>query len=120
MGRLGEKEQIFCRDFGPYHKKLQRAAEVHFEAGYVPMTKSLMNSATLRAIGEPLSGKNVNDISMANVLTQLFEVTEQFNMETRPELLLLQKTGSYRGCCKGSGSQAKYGILEPIVKMDGR
>ena len=29
---------------------------------------------------------------MARLLTQLFEVTEQFDMQTQPQLLLLQKT----------------------------
>tara|TARA_Y100000590_G_scaffold452259_1_gene595066 strand:+ start:48940 stop:50445 length:1506 start_codon:yes stop_codon:yes gene_type:complete len=95
MGRLGEKEQNFLAEilWGLITKNYKRTAEVHFEAGYVPNDQKLDEfSQALRAIGEPLSGKNANDISMANVLTQLFEVTEQFNMETRPELLLLQKT----------------------------
>tara|TARA_E500000075_G_C6998407_1_gene329842 strand:- start:14134 stop:15093 length:960 start_codon:yes stop_codon:yes gene_type:complete len=95
MGRLGEKEQVFLAEilWGLITKNYKRTAEVHFEAGYIPKDQKLDEfSQALRAIGEPLSGKNANDISMANVLTQLFEVTEQFHMETRPELLLLQKT----------------------------
>ena len=46
----------------------------------------------LRAIGEPIMGLPADQISMARLLTQLFEVTEQFDMETQPQLLLLQKT----------------------------
>jgi ubiquinone biosynthesis protein len=95
MGRLGEKEQNFLAEilWGLITKNYKRAAEIHFEAGYVPKDQRLDEfSQALRAIGEPLTGKKANDISMANVLTQLFEVTEQFQMETRPELLLLQKT----------------------------
>jgi ubiquinone biosynthesis protein len=46
----------------------------------------------LRSIGEPLFGRPARDISMGNVLAQLFEVTRLFDMQTRPELLLLQKT----------------------------
>ncbi|MDG2187110.1 MAG: 2-polyprenylphenol 6-hydroxylase [Hyphomicrobiales bacterium] len=95
MGRLGEKEQTFLAEilWGLITKNYKRTAEVHFEAGYIPKDQKLDEfSQALRAIGEPLSGKKANDISMANVLSQLFEVTEQFHMETRPELLLLQKT----------------------------
>ena len=67
---------------------------------------------------EPLSGKNANDISMANVLTQLFEVTEQFNMETRPELLLLQKTMVVtEGVARDLDPELNmWDIAEPIVK----
>jgi predicted unusual protein kinase regulating ubiquinone biosynthesis (AarF/ABC1/UbiB family) len=66
---------------------------VHFEAGYVPRTHSVDDFAqAIRAIGEPIHGRRPSDISMAKLLTLLFEVTEMFDMQTRPELLLLQKT----------------------------
>ena len=55
---------------------------------------------------------------MANVLTQLFEVTEQFNMETRPELLLLQKTMVVtEGVARDLDPKLNmWDIAEPIVK----
>ena len=46
----------------------------------------------LRAIGEPLHGRKANAISMAKVFGQLFTTTELFDMQTRPELVLLQKS----------------------------
>ena len=71
----------------------QRTAEVHFEAGYVPPHHSVENFAqAIRAIGEPIHNRTAEDISMAKLLTLLFEVTGLFDMRTRPELLLLQKT----------------------------
>ena len=71
----------------------RRAAEVHFEAGYVPATKSTDAFAqACRAIAEPILGLPVKDISMARLLAQLFEITKTFDMETQPQLLLLQKT----------------------------
>src|SRR5690606_29114067 len=70
-----------------------RVAEVHFEAGYVPHTHDVASFAqAIRAIGEPIHGQSAETISMAKLLTLLFEVTELFDMETRPELLMLQKT----------------------------
>ena len=67
--------------------------EVHFEAGYVPPTHSVESFAqAIRAIGEPIHNRTAEDISMARLLTLLFEVTGLFDMRTRPELLLLQKT----------------------------
>jgi ubiquinone biosynthesis protein len=68
-------------------------AEVHFEAGYVPPHHSVENFAqAIRAIGEPIHNRTAEEISMAKLLMLLFEVTGLFDMRTRPELLLLQKT----------------------------
>ncbi|MFZ1816009.1 MAG: 2-polyprenylphenol 6-hydroxylase [Rhizobiaceae bacterium] len=95
MGRLGRKEQRFLAEilFGFIRRDYFRVAEVHFEAGYVPRTHSVAAFAqAIRAIGEPIHGQSAETISMAKLLTLLFEVTELFDMETRPELLLLQKT----------------------------
>ena len=70
-----------------------RVAEVHFEAGYVPENQNVQEfSQALRSVGEPIFGMEASDISMAKLLARLFEVTEQFGMETRTELLLLQRT----------------------------
>ncbi len=95
MGRLGVRERRFLAEilWGFIRRDYRRTAEVHFEAGYVPAHHSVDDFAqALRAIGEPLRDKTARDISMARLLTQLFEVTELFDMRTRPELLLLQKT----------------------------
>ena len=66
---------------------------MHFEAGYVPPHHSVESFAqAIRAIGEPIHNRTASEISMAKLLTLLFEVTGLFDMKTRPELLLLQKT----------------------------
>ncbi|MGO9807437.1 MAG: 2-polyprenylphenol 6-hydroxylase [Rhodomicrobium sp.] len=95
MGRIGMKERRFLAEilYGFITKNYRRVAEVHFEAGYVPPTQDAAAFAqALRAIGEPIMGRPAAEISMARLLTQLFEVTELFQMRMRPELLLLQKT----------------------------
>jgi ubiquinone biosynthesis protein len=95
MGRLGAKERRFLAEilYGFIIRDYRRVAEVHFEAGYVPASQDVAAFAqALRAIGEPLQDRTAGEISMGRVLAQLFEVTEMFDMETRPELLLLQKT----------------------------
>ncbi|MEL6317099.1 MAG: 2-polyprenylphenol 6-hydroxylase, partial [Pseudomonadota bacterium] len=71
----------------------RRGAQAHFDAGYVPRDRNLEQFAqALRSIGEPIVGRDARDISMGRVLDQLFEVTERFGMETRPELILLQRS----------------------------
>jgi ubiquinone biosynthesis protein len=66
---------------------------VHFEAGYVPRHHSVDDFAqAIRAIGEPIHQRRADEISMAKVLTLLFDVTALFDMSTRTELVMLQKT----------------------------
>jgi ubiquinone biosynthesis protein len=95
MGRLGPKERRFLAEilYGFITRNYRRTAEVHFEAGYVPSRHSIDDFAqAIRAIGEPIHNRTAEDISMAKLLMLLFEVTSLFDMRTRPELLLLQKT----------------------------
>src|SRR5262249_56334145 len=44
-----------------------------------------------RSIGEPIFGRPLAEISFANVLAQLLRLSESFEMEAQPQLLLLQK-----------------------------
>lgn len=95
MGRLNPKERRFLAEilYGFIRRDYRRAAEVHFEAGYVPAHHSVdAFTQAIRAIGEPIHNRKAEDISMAKLLTLLFEITALFDMRTRPELLLLQKT----------------------------
>ena len=95
MGRLGPRERRFLAEIlhGLITRDYRRAAEVHYWAGYVPPHHPVETFAqALRAIGEPIHGKTAEEISMADLLGQLFAYTEVFDMETRPELILLQKS----------------------------
>ena len=95
MGRLGLKERRFLAEIlhGIITRDYRRAAEVHFWAGYVPPVHPVeVFAQALRAIGEPIHGRTAQEISMADLLGQLFAYTEVFDMETRPELINLQKT----------------------------
>ncbi len=79
--------------YGFIRRDYKRVAKVHFEAGYVPADKDVDEFArALRAVGEPIFGMDASHISMARLLSYLFEVTERFGMETRTELILLQRT----------------------------
>jgi len=78
---------------GFIRKDYRRVAEVHFEAGYVPPDRDIDDFArALRSVGEPIFGMDATRISMARLLAHLFEVTERFGMQTRTELILLQRT----------------------------
>ena len=95
MGRLGFKERRFLAEilYGFIKRDYRRVAEVHFEAGYVPAIHKVEDFAqAIRAIGEPIHARTADQISMAKLLTLLFEITGLFDMKTRIELVLLQKT----------------------------
>ncbi|MEE4014118.1 2-polyprenylphenol 6-hydroxylase [Roseibium sp. FZY0029] len=94
-GRLNKRERRFLAEilFGFITRNYRRVAEVHFEAGYVPAHQDVdMFAQAIRAIGEPIHGHDASEISMARLLTQLFEVTELFEMRTQTQLIMLQKT----------------------------
>jgi ubiquinone biosynthesis protein len=95
IGRLNKRERRFLAEilFGFITRNYRRVAEVHFEAGYVPAHQDVdMFAQAIRAIGEPIHGHDASEISMARLLTQLFEVTELFEMSTQTQLIMLQKT----------------------------
>ncbi len=95
MGRLDEYTRRVYAEilFGFIRQDYRRVAEVHFEAGYVPADRDVDEFArALRSVGEPIFGMDATRISMSRLLNYLFEVTERFGMETRTELILLQRT----------------------------
>ncbi|WP_193337579.1 2-polyprenylphenol 6-hydroxylase [Devosia beringensis] len=95
MGRINRQERRFLADilFGFITRDYRLVAERHFDIGYVRKDQSVDDFAlAIRSIGEPLHGRTAADISMARVLGQLFAITDLFDMQTRPELVLLQKS----------------------------
>jgi ubiquinone biosynthesis protein len=95
MGRLGHKERRFLAEIllGFIQRDYLKVAQVHFEAGYVPRHHSVEDFAqAIRAVGEPIHNRKADEISMAKLLTLLFEITAIFDMKTRTELVMLQKT----------------------------
>ena len=120
MGRLDRETRRFVAELllaflvGDY----RRAAEVHFEAGYVPRAKSVgAFTQACRSIGEPILGRPVNEISVARLLAQLFRITETFAMPTQPQLLLLQKTMMMvEGACRRLAPEANlWELSKPFV-----
>ena len=95
MGRLDKMSKRFLAEilFGFIQRDYRKVAEVHLVAGLVPKQVPIDDLAqALRSIGEPIFGQAVKDISGGKLLKQLFDVTEKFNMQTQPQLLMLQKT----------------------------
>jgi ubiquinone biosynthesis protein len=95
MGRLDKNNRKYLAEilYGFIKRDYKKVAEVHFLAGLVPKEVSKDEFAqALRSVGEPIFGQSVKNISGGKLLSQLFEITEKFNMQTQIQLLLLQKT----------------------------
>ncbi|WP_293942796.1 2-polyprenylphenol 6-hydroxylase [Sphingomonas sp.] len=95
MGRIDRRARMWLAEilYGLITGNYQRVAEIHFEAQYVPAHHNVAEFATaLRAVGEPIRGLPVKQISVGRMLEGLFAITRDFDMPTQPHLLLLQKT----------------------------
>jgi len=95
MGRLDSGMRRFMAETlaGFLARDYRRVAEVHYEAGFVPRSHPVeLFAQALRAIGEPIFGRQARDVSMAKLLQQLFDTTRRFDMQLQPQLVLLQKT----------------------------
>ena len=95
MGRINRQARLWLAEilYGLITGNYRRVAEIHFEAQYVPGHHNVDEFTTaLRAVGEPIRGVPVKDISVGGMLDGLFAITREFDMPTQPHLLLLQKT----------------------------
>jgi ubiquinone biosynthesis protein len=95
MGRIDRRARLWLAEilYGLITGNYDRVAEIHFEAQYVPAHHDVAEFATaLRAVGEPIRGLPVKEISVGRMLDGLFTITRDFDMPTQPHLLLLQKT----------------------------
>ncbi|MEI9994038.1 MAG: 2-polyprenylphenol 6-hydroxylase [Rhizomicrobium sp.] len=95
MGRLDSEMRRFMAETlaGFLARDYRRVARVHFDVAFVPPQHDIDTFAqALRAIGEPIFGRPVKDVSMARLLAQLFDTTRRFDMQAQPQLMLLQKT----------------------------
>jgi ubiquinone biosynthesis protein len=122
MGRLDRETRRYLAEMlmGFLRRDYARVAEVHFEAGYVPRRKSKAAfTQAIRAIGEPILGKPLHEISLGQLLGHLFRVTKTFEMETQPQLLLLQKTLLMaEGMCRRLSPEENMWVLaQPQIEL---
>lgn len=95
MGRLDYNNRIYIAKIlhGFLERNYDLIAKIHVEAGYLNHNFLPEYFAqACRAIGEPIMNLSPEQISIARLLGQLFKITEDFQMETQPQLIFLQKT----------------------------
>jgi ubiquinone biosynthesis protein len=95
VGFLPENDRLAIAEilYAFLQRDYQLVAEIHQRIGYIPQDTDLYQFAmSCRAVAEPIIGLAIKDVSIGNLLAQLFKITEEYGMETQPQLLLLQKT----------------------------
>ncbi len=95
VGQIDKKTRLAIAEIliGFLNKDYQRVAQIHIDAGLVPSYTNVDRLAlSCRRIGETIVGSDVKDISVAKLLTNLIAMTREYEMDARPDLLLLQKT----------------------------
>lgn len=112
VGFLPEKDRLAIAEilYGFLQKDYQLVARIHQRVGYIPPYTNLDHFAlSCRAIAEPIIGLAIKDISIGNLLLQLFKLTKDYGMEVQGQLILLQKTMLM---LEGIGQ-----ILDPEINM---
>ena len=95
MGKIDKKTRIAVAEIliGFLNRDYKKVAQIHIDAGLVPSHTNVEDLAlSCRRIGETIVGADVKDIPVAKLLSGLISMTREYQMDTRPELLLLQKT----------------------------
>ncbi len=79
-------QALFNRDYF-------RVAHLHVEAGWIPHDTRLDElEASVRAVGEPVFSRPLNEISFGELMLKLFQVAYRFKLDIQPQLIMLQKT----------------------------
>ena len=95
MGRIDHENQLILAQilWGFLQGDYLHVARVHHDAGWIPPHVDVHQFAqAVRAVGQPIMGKAMNEISIGRLLGQLIAIAQMFEMEAQPHLLLLQKT----------------------------
>jgi ubiquinone biosynthesis protein len=95
MGRIDIETRRFLGRMllGLLTGNYQDVAQAHFDIGFIPRDQPRDEFVlAVRAIGEPIRGLPLSEISLARLLGQLFGTAKRFNIGIQPQLLLLQKT----------------------------
>ncbi len=95
VGSLSDSDRRYIAEnlLAFLNRDYRRIALLHIESGWVDADTRVDDfEAALRTISEPVFEKPLKDISMGQVMLNLFRIAREFNITIQPQLILLQKT----------------------------
>ena len=95
MGRLHVSDRIFLAQLlkAILDRNFLKVAQLHFDKGILPSNTSIESfSQEIRALSIPLLDKKIGQISLGNLLGELFSLASKWKLNIQPQFLLLQKT----------------------------
>ncbi|TAN06746.1 MAG: ubiquinone biosynthesis regulatory protein kinase UbiB [Rhodanobacteraceae bacterium] len=95
MGSLPDEDQYWLAEnfIAMFERNYRRIAELHLAAGWMPRHIRVDElEAAIRTVCEPYFTRPLSEISLAEVVAQLFSTARKFELTLQPQLILLQKT----------------------------
>ncbi len=95
MGSLSPSDQSYLAEniLAFLNRDYREVVMLHLESGWVPKTIRIDEfESAIRTVCEPLLEKPLKEISLAQLLSRLFQVASRFQINIQPQLILLQKT----------------------------
>ena len=95
MGIIDKKTRLAIAQIllGFVNRDYENVAKLHIEAGLVKENVNLDSLAiSCRKIGETIIDVSVEELSLSKLISALIDLTREYQMDTKPNLLLLQKT----------------------------
>jgi len=95
MGIIDKKTRLAIAQIllGFVNRDYENVAKLHIEAGLVKENVNLESLAiSCRKIGETIVDVSVEELSLSKLISALIDLTKEYQMDTKPNLLLLQKT----------------------------
>ncbi|AHX11545.1 phosphotransferase enzyme family protein [Neorickettsia helminthoeca str. Oregon] len=119
VGRIDKKTKIYLLELikGFLDQDYNRVAEIHYSAGYVDRSRANFASAC-RALGEPILGKTLREISLSQLLGDFFKLSRDFEIEINPNLVLIQKNLMFleSNCARIHPETNIWRIIEPLIR----
>jgi ubiquinone biosynthesis protein len=95
VGTLSPEDQHYLAEnfLAFFDRDYHRIAKLHLDSGWVPADTRIDQLETaIRTVCEPIFNKPLAEISFAQMLMRLFKVSQRFNVEIQPQMILLHKT----------------------------
>ena len=98
MGSLSEFDKKYLAEnfIAFFNRDYARVAKLHVECEWVPKDTNMPSlESAIRENCECMLDKPIKDVSLSDIIVNLFDTARRFKLEVQPQLILMQKTLLY-------------------------